>query len=329
MRGWYLTVDFFADWELAACNKERFLGIYPVGLFKAQDKTFNLESRPNFARTNLDNWFLSEETDVGLTVSPMPVGMEPENWLEEREGIRRVVSCVRFHGIDWLRLFPCRSRICNIFKLKMDGGMLPEKRFCEKFEFSRYTIWVPNVDGMGPEKEFPPVETSSKETTLPSCSSRDPLSWLLSSCKIWSSATLLKFTFMVPQKSLPPGPRVWSLLQLLRFHGIVPESWFWFHVKSWSFDEPLSSDGNSLVKKFCWSARVVRRERFPTPGGMVPMTRFLDRSRMRSLLRLPIWTGMLPVRLLDAECRTFGYWRAPDPVTISAGMGSEKSFWYK
>ncbi len=86
------------------------------------------------------------------------------------------MSCVRFHGIDWLRLFPCRSRICNIFKLKMDGGMLPERRFCEKFEFSKYTIWVPNVDGMGPEKEFPPVETSGKETALPSCSGRDPLS---------------------------------------------------------------------------------------------------------------------------------------------------------
>jgi hypothetical protein len=58
------------------------------------------------------------------------------------------MNCVRFHGIDWLRLFPCRSRICNIFKLKMDGGMLPERRFCEKFEFSRYTIWVPNVNGV-------------------------------------------------------------------------------------------------------------------------------------------------------------------------------------
>jgi hypothetical protein len=77
-----------------------------------------------------------------------------------------------------LRTFPCRSRICNIFKVKMDGGMLPKRRFCEKFEFSRYTIWVPNVDGMGPEKEFPPVETSSKEATLPSCFGKDPLSSL-------------------------------------------------------------------------------------------------------------------------------------------------------
>jgi len=75
-----------------------------------------------------------------------------------------------------VEVVPVQVRICNIFKLKMDGGMLPERRFCEKFEFSRYTIWVPNVDGMGPEKEFPPVETSSKETTLPSCSGRDPLS---------------------------------------------------------------------------------------------------------------------------------------------------------
>jgi hypothetical protein len=52
----------------------------------------------------------------------------------------------------------------------MDGRMLLERRFCEKFEFARYTISVPNVDGMGPEKEFPPVETSGEETTLPSCS---------------------------------------------------------------------------------------------------------------------------------------------------------------
>jgi hypothetical protein len=132
------------------------------------------------------------------------------------------------------------------------------------------------------------------------------LSLLLSRCKIWSSARLLKFNFMVPQKPLPPGPKVWSLLQLLRFHGIVPESYFWFHVKSWRFDEPLSSDGNSPVRKFCGSATVVRTEQFPTPGGMVPVTRFLDRSRMRNLLRLPIWTGMLPVRLLDARCRTSG-----------------------
>jgi hypothetical protein len=86
------------------------------------------------------------------------------------------MSCVGFKGIDWLRLFPCRSGICNIFKLKMDGGMLPKRRFGEKFEFSRYTIWVPNVDGMGPQKEFPPIKASCKETTLPSCSSRDPSS---------------------------------------------------------------------------------------------------------------------------------------------------------
>jgi len=75
-----------------------------------------------------------------------------------------------------MRLFPCRSRICNIFKLKMDGGMLPERRFCKKFELSMYTIWVPNVDGMGPEKEFPPIETSGKKTVLPSCPRGDPLS---------------------------------------------------------------------------------------------------------------------------------------------------------
>jgi hypothetical protein len=39
-----------------------------------------------------------------------------------------------------------------------------------------HKIWVPNVDGMGPEKEFPLVETSNKEATLPSCSGKDPLS---------------------------------------------------------------------------------------------------------------------------------------------------------
>jgi hypothetical protein len=54
---------------------------------RAKDKTFHLESSPNFAGTNPGDWFLSKETDVRLTVSPMPVGMEPENWLEEREGI--------------------------------------------------------------------------------------------------------------------------------------------------------------------------------------------------------------------------------------------------
>ncbi len=116
-----------------------FSGICPAGLLKAQDKTFDLEGRSNSVGTNPDRWFLSEETNVKLTVSPMPIGMEPENWLQEREGIWRSVSCVRFPWIDWLRLFPCRSRICNIFKLKMDGGMLPERSFCEKFEFSRYT----------------------------------------------------------------------------------------------------------------------------------------------------------------------------------------------
>jgi hypothetical protein len=46
-----------------------------------------LESSPNSAGTDPDNWFLSEETDVGLTIFSMPVGMEPENSLEEREGI--------------------------------------------------------------------------------------------------------------------------------------------------------------------------------------------------------------------------------------------------
>jgi hypothetical protein len=107
------------------------------------------------------------------------------------------------------------------------------------------------------------------------------------------------------------------------------KSYFWFHVKSWRFDEPLSSNGNSLVRKFCWSATVVITEQFPTLGGMVHVTRFLDKSRMRNLLRLPIWTRMLPMRLLDARCRTSSCCTAPDLVTISAGMGSEKSFSYK
>ncbi|KAH8931007.1 hypothetical protein BDL97_20G011800 [Sphagnum fallax] len=109
-------------------------------------------------------------------------GMLPVKFWLLRSGVSNLMHFPsltgRFRGIDWLRTFPCRSRICNIFKVKMDGGMLPERRFCEKFEFSRYTIWVPNVDGMGPEKEFPPVETSSKEATLPSCFGKDPLSSL-------------------------------------------------------------------------------------------------------------------------------------------------------
>ncbi len=145
MRGWYPTVDFFADWKLAAHNKERgFPGICPIRLLRAKDKMFNLESSPNSAEMDPDDWFLSKETNVRLTVSPMPVGMEPENWLEERETIWRAMSCVRFKGIDWLRLFSCGSRICNIFKLKMEGGMVPKRRFCEKFELSRYTIYSGN-----------------------------------------------------------------------------------------------------------------------------------------------------------------------------------------